>query len=206
MTTTITLLRHGLVENPDAIYYGRLPHFGLATRGRAQAIKAGRYLAGANVSAIYHSPLLRAEQTAGLVAEQLAAPVQLLTCDLLTEIYSPYDGQAIAAMQQRNWDFYSEIEPPYETPADILARALAFFAHARAEHPGQHVVGVSHGDLIAFAILWAFGRPVTGTTKRELIDCGVDDLYPVPASLSTFRFDADGALIEYRYHCPHDDK
>ena len=68
MTTTISLLRHGLVENPEAVYYGRLPHFGLAARGRAQAIAAGRYLADANISAIYHSPLLRAEQTAGLVA------------------------------------------------------------------------------------------------------------------------------------------
>ena len=206
MTTTITLLRHGLVENPNAIYYGRLPHFGLAARGRAQAIAAGRYLADANISAIYHSPLLRAEQTAGLVAAQLSAPAPLIACDLLTEIYSPYDGQTIAAMEQRNWDFYGEIAPPYETPADILARVLAFFAHARAEYPGRHIVAVSHGDLIAFAILWAFGRPATGAAKRELIDCGVDDLYPAPASLSTFRFDADGALIEYRYHCPHDDK
>ena len=206
MTTTISLLRHGLVENPEAVYYGRLPHFGLAARGRAQATAAGDYLAAAGVVAVYHSPMLRARQTAELVAAQLRAPVPLRACDLLTEIYSPYDGQTIAAMQQRHWDFYSEIEPPYEMPADILARALAFFAHARAEYPGQHIVGVSHGDLIAFAILWAFGRPATGAAKRELIDCGVDDLYPAPASLSTFRFDADGALIEYRYHCPHDDK
>jgi len=206
MTTTISLLRHGLVENPDAVYYGRLPHFGLAERGRAQATAAGRYLAGTEVSALYHSPMLRARQTAELVAAQLAAPVPLLPCDLLTEIHSPYDGETIAVMEQRHWDFYGEIEPPYETPADILARILAFFAHARAERPGQHVVGVSHGDPIAFAILWAFGRPATSAAKRELSDCGVDDLYPAPASISTFRFDEAGALVEYGYYCPHDDK
>ena len=206
MTTTISLLRHGLVENPNAVYYGRLPNFGLAAQGRAQATAAGRYLADTDVRVVYHSPMLRARQTAEIVAAQLAVPVPLIVCDLLIEIASPYDGQTIAAMERRNWDFYNEVQPPYETPADILARMLAFFDKVHAEHPGQHIVGVSHGDPIAFAILWAFGRPATTAAKRELAECGIEDLYPAPASVSTFRFGPAGALLAYSYHCPHDEK
>ena len=204
MTTIISLIRHGLVDNPNDIYYGRLPGFRLATKGRAQATAAGRYLAQFDVTAIYHSHMLRACQTAELVAAELAAPVPLVACDLLNEIYSPFDGQPIAEMKRRQWDLYTGVEPPYEQPRDILARMKQFFAQVRAERSGQHVVGISHGDPVAFAILDAFGYPLLPSDKKLLVECGVDDLYPAPASISTFVFDAGGAFVEYRYHCPHD--
>lgn len=204
MTTTISLIRHGLVHNPDDLYYGHLPGFRLARKGRTQATAAGRYLAQFDVTAIYHSPMQRARETAELVAAELAAPVPLIVCDLINEIYSPFDGLPIAEMKRRNWDLYTGVEPPYEQPRDILARMKQFFAQVRAEHPGQHVVGVSHGDPVAFAILDAFGYPLLPSDKQLLVECGVDDLYPAPASISTFLFANDGAFVEYRYHCPHD--
>lgn len=201
--TTISLVRHGRVENPEAVYYGRLPGFVLAEEGREQAEATGRFLAQDAVSAIYHSPMLRAAQTARIVRDQLAEPVPLVECALLNEIYSPYDGLSLAEMERRNWDFYHELPRPYEQPEEVLARVLAFFERLRREHPGRHVVGVSHGDPIAFAILWAFDRPASTMQKRLLVECGVDDLYPAPASISTFRFSDTGALLDYRYHCPH---
>ncbi len=50
--TRISLVRHGLVHNPDQLYYGRLPGFRLAEKGRAQAAAAGRALATESVAAI----------------------------------------------------------------------------------------------------------------------------------------------------------
>ncbi|MEM8862270.1 MAG: phosphoglycerate mutase family protein, partial [Chloroflexota bacterium] len=42
--TTISFVRHGEVYNPNKIFYGRLPRFGLSDLGCEQAIAAGDYL------------------------------------------------------------------------------------------------------------------------------------------------------------------
>jgi probable phosphoglycerate mutase len=202
--TRISLVRHGLVANPNEVYYGRLDGFGLAAEGRAQATAAGRYLAGDSVTAIYHSPMLRARQTAEILRAQLAAPVPLEECALLNEIHSPYDGRPTAEMERIHWDFYYDIRPPFEGPGDVLARILTFFEQMCREHPAEHVVGVTHGDPIAFAILWAFSLPVASEGRHRLTTCGVPQSYPAPASISTFTFDYNGRpeAIDFCYSCP----
>ena len=45
MTTTVHLLRHGEVYNPDRVLYGRLPGFRLSDLGIAQAKVAAEFLA-----------------------------------------------------------------------------------------------------------------------------------------------------------------
>ena len=202
--TAISLVRHGLVENPDEVYYGRLSGFGLAAAGREQAAAAGRYLATRPIVAIYHSPMQRTAETAAILRAYHPASPPLVELALLTEIHSPYDGLSVAEMERRQWDFYSQISAPYEFPTDIQARMLAFFDLVRQRHAGQHVVGVSHGDPIAFAILWAFGRPATAEQKQFLRECGVAGGYPVRASVSTFSWpdDASGSRPDFSYYAP----
>ena len=202
--TKVSLIRHGLVHNPGGVYYGRLPGFGLAELGRAQAAAAGDYLADAGVVAVYHSPMLRAFQTAEIVRSRCAPDAPLVECDLLNEIHSRFDGLAATEMEKRNWDFYNEVTPPYEQPIDIVTRLLKFFDLARQEHPGRHVVGVSHADPIAFALLWAGDLPLSADQRKCLIDCGIAEPYPSPASVTTFEFaDSDERkLSAFRYHAP----
>jgi broad specificity phosphatase PhoE len=107
-------------------------------------------------------------------------------------------------MERIHWDFYYDIRPPFEGPGDVLARMLAFFERMRDDHPGEHVVGVSHGDPIAFAILWAFSLPVTAEHRKRLTPCGVPEGYPARASVSTFTFNDNGTpeAIDFCYSCP----
>lgn len=56
MATTIALIRHGEVENPDKLYYGRLPGFGLSQLGQRQAAAARDYLQHQSPAAIFSSP------------------------------------------------------------------------------------------------------------------------------------------------------
>lgn len=202
--TKVSLVRHGLVHNPTEVYYGRLPGFVLAEEGRAQAAATGRYLATLPIVAIYHSPQPRAAETARLIRAELPSPPPLIESGLLNEIYSPYDGQTVAEMADRDWDFYSETGPPYEQPSDILDRLLRFFDYARGQYPGQHVVGVSHADPIAFAVMWVKGLALHPEKRKDLLDCGVTDSYPAPASVSTFTFaDRDElAVVDYTYCHP----
>jgi broad specificity phosphatase PhoE len=202
--TRISLVRHGLVANPDGVYYGRLQGFELAEKGRAQAVAAGRFLAHQGVTAIYHSPMLRAQQTALILQAHIQDSAPLIVSDLLNEIHSSYDGRSVAEMERIHWDFYYDISPPFEGPGDVLARMLAFFERMRDDHPGEHVIGVSHGDPIAFAILWAFSLPVTAEQRKRLTSCGVPEGYPAPASIATFTFDYNGRpeAIDFCYSCP----
>ena len=205
LTTQVSLIRHGLVHNPNQLYYGRLPGFGLAEVGRIQAAGGGQALARQSIAAVYHSPMQRAAETAAIIAAQFEADIPVIECDLLSEIHSPYDGTSITEMEQRDWDFYRDLSPAFEHPRDILARMLRFLENARDKHAGQHVVGVSHGDPIAFAVLWACGHWATFSHqnyRRLLLQCGVTDGYPAPASITTLNFSGnvqgDGREIRYR--------
>lgn len=199
--TLISLVRHGLVDNPGQVYYGRLPGFALAAEGRRQAAATGDYLSGQPIAAVYHSPMLRAFETAEIVRRHCAATAPLVECDLLNEIHSPFDGLPATEMEKIDWNFYRDVVPPYETPEDIVERMVRFFEKARREHGDEHVVAVSHADPIAFAILWAGGRPLAADHRKRLTECGIPADYPAPASVTTFSFD-DSHLAGFRYHSP----
>jgi probable phosphoglycerate mutase len=190
--TQITLLRHGEVHNPANVYYGRKPRFGLSERGREQSRAAGRALRQLNVAALYGSPLLRARQTCALIVA-LNPGLPHHTSRLLLEVHSPFDGQPNSELSRRGWDLYRGVAPAYEQPPDVLERVRRFFAHMRRRHAGQHVAAVTHGDLVAFSLLWACGKPITAMGRRQLPTCGVAEGYPAPASLSTFTFYTEAA-------------
>ncbi len=188
--TRISFVRHGTVHNPQGVVYGRLPHFPLAGMGREQARCAAQAVREWPIAAIYSSPLQRAQETAQILAESLPdAPVQ--TSEWLNEVRFFYEGQPLQDMAARNWDLYTGVPPDYEQPPDAVERVRAFLAHARREHAGQHVLAVSHGDVIAFATLWAFGVALIPANKHTLDRLGLAEAYPAPASLTTFVYPTD---------------
>ena len=63
-STIVHLLRHGEVENPAGIVYGRLPGYHLSANGRSMAEAAADYFADRAVVALFCSPLERAQETA----------------------------------------------------------------------------------------------------------------------------------------------
>ena len=60
--TVVHLVRHGQVENPRRVLYGRLPGYHLSLRGRAQADLLAAHFAGTPLAAVVASPLERAQQ------------------------------------------------------------------------------------------------------------------------------------------------
>lgn len=55
-------MRHGQVENPQGVLYGRLPGFGLSELGHRMAIRLAEYFADTPLGHLRCSPLLRAQQ------------------------------------------------------------------------------------------------------------------------------------------------
>jgi broad specificity phosphatase PhoE len=187
--TTISFVRHGHVHNPKKVYYGRLPGFRLSEEGIRQAQTAAGLLAAHNLSAVFSSPLLRARQTARII---LAAhpSLALRQSKLLLEVHSPWDGHPVSELVKRNWDIYSDSPAGYEQPVDVLNRALKFVTRTRRQYPGQHVLAVTHGDLIAFLFLWAREIAVNQENKQDLRLWGLADEYPDPGSITSLEFNS----------------
>jgi len=186
-TTSLHLVRHGQVHNPRAVFYGRLPGFGLDGQGLKQARRAGLALRKKNIAAVFSSPLLRARQTAReLLACHPALKLQL--SGLLTEVFSVYEGGPQTAVNALKDDIYTGAAPEFEQPAGIVARALKFMNRMRRHYAGGHVAAVTHGDVIAFLILWAKDMPLIPANKLHLSRTGVLDGYPAHGSITTFTF------------------
>src|SRR3984957_14779066 len=73
--TTFHLLRHGEHAVQGRICAGRMPGIVLSEKGRGEVERAAERLAGAEIAAIYASPLERAQETAGIVGRRLDLPV-----------------------------------------------------------------------------------------------------------------------------------
>jgi len=175
------------VYNPEQVVYGRLPGFPLSKLGERQVQTAAEALHDGSIATVFSSPLLRAQQTAQiLLAERPDIP--LYTSEALNEVRFFFEGQPLETMFARNWDLYTGVDPAYEQPPDVVARSREFLAQVRREYAGQHVVAVSHGDVIAFTALWAFGVDLIPANKHTLDAHGLGEAYPSPASLLTFTY------------------
>ena len=195
--TTIHLVRHGHVENPDRVLYGRLPGFQLSTTGREQAATLGRWFADADLAAVLASPLERAQQTAAAIAEPHGLPVG--TDERLIEASNVFEGIAgnLVVYLLRHpwlaWRLRSRHRPSWgERNVDLAERVHRVVDEARATFAGHETVLVSHQAPIWVARL-AFERRRLGHFPRSR-RCGL-------ASVTSLVFD-DGGIIELSYAEP----
>lgn len=149
MRTTVHLLRHGEVHNPDKLLYGRLPGFRLSTAGEAMARVAAGWFVGRDVTGLYVSPLERARQTALPLAEAfgLTAVVE----PRVIESENVFEGTGVGVgdgvlSDPRSYRYlWNPFRPSWGEPyAAVAERVLAAVADARAEHAGHEVVIVTH--------------------------------------------------------------
>jgi len=147
--TTVTMVRHGEVHNPEKVLYGRLPAFQLSERGRRQAEVTAKFLQGRDVAAIISSPLERAVQTANPIAEWYGLPVE--TDHRLIESSSVFQGRRVEQGPEilKHPYIWKHIVNPFrpswgEAYVTVAARAVAAVQDARDAYPGREVVLVTH--------------------------------------------------------------
>lgn len=147
--TSIFFIRHGEVDNPNDVWYGRLPGFGLSENGKKQSAQTADFLRSKNISNIYSSPLLRAAQTAKILKNTLKLPEIIFSDDLL-EIQSSFEGTPFTQIRAMNYDVFADTERNItgETIDDILKRMRRFIGEATIKYAGKNIVAVSHGDPI----------------------------------------------------------
>jgi broad specificity phosphatase PhoE len=164
LITTIHLVRHGQVENPKGVIYGRLPGFHLSEIGTRQAEAAAMRLAGSDVGALWASPLERAQETAQAIASH--HQIEIVTDERLTESRTTLEGAAhnigTFLRSPKEWFKFSNPWSPSwgESFAEIRKRMLAAVHDATAAAEGREVVLVSHQTPVLVTRLALSGRRV----------------------------------------------
>ncbi len=188
--TRISLVRHGRVQNPSHIFYGRLPGFSLSKKGRLDAAGAALALKNFKIEELFSSPMLRCRQSAMEILDYHPA-LKLRQSRLITEVHTPFQGQPSKVVRFRGGDVYTGIGPEYEQPEDILKRVQKFISRTRRTFSGKHVVAVTHGDVILFMVLWAGNFAATPKNKKKFTTLGILEEYPATSSITTFSYTTD---------------
>jgi broad specificity phosphatase PhoE len=201
--TTIHLMRHGEVHNPDGVLYGRLPGYRLSERGRAMADMVAAHLAGErdaprrDVTVVIASPLQRAQETATPIAA--AFGVELRTDPRLIEAGNHFEGMTFGVgdgslRHPQHWPYLrNPFRPSWGEPyAEQVDRVLAAVDTARELARGHEAVLVSHQLPVWVTRLSLENRRLWHDPRRR--QCSL-------ASLTSLRFE-DDRLVGVGYSEP----
>lgn len=194
---TLVLTRHGLTDRSDPEQHlGQRIDVGLSAPGRDQAEALGRRLAGVAVERLVVSPLLRARQTAEIVATALPDRPAIEIDGRLAEMdYGDWEGltyeriDELDAARRERWEAHPATQacPGGESGDDVADRARSFLLDLIAWHDGlqgrpheRPVLAVAHSTLNRVLICVATGIPITEYRRRFSQD---------QANLSVLRFE-----------------
>jgi broad specificity phosphatase PhoE len=149
------LVRHGEVHNPEHILYGRLDGYHLSELGHRMAEAAAASFDGRPVTALYASPLLRAQESAQPWSTRFGLDIQ--TEARIIEPTNKFEGtsgvRARLMLNPKYWGYiYNPLRPSWGEPfAAIAMRVLAAMDDAWQAAQGGEVVMVSHQSPIWMA-------------------------------------------------------
>ncbi|MGN6251861.1 MAG: histidine phosphatase family protein [Marmoricola sp.] len=148
-TTTVHLLRHGEVYNPQAILYGRASGYFLSERGEAMAQRVADRVGSRDITLIRSSPLERAQQTAAPLAARREVEVGLDERLLESDNWfagKPFSVRSGLLLNPAAWPkLWNPFRPSWGEPyRDIATRMWAAVLDARSAAEGHEAVLVSH--------------------------------------------------------------
>lgn len=145
--TVVHLMRHGEVDNPTGVLYGRLQGYHLSALGREMAEVVARHLAANDITHVIASPLERAQETAAPIAASHG--LQIETDPRVIESVNYFEGKRVTVQDlfhPSHWHrLVNPVRPSWgEAYVEVAARMLAAVADARAAAAGHEAVIVSH--------------------------------------------------------------
>ena len=200
--TTIHLMRHGEVHNPEGILYGRLPGYHLSTLGHQMAQQVADVLSasGHDITRVITSPLERARETGAPTAAAFGlAPT---TDPRLIEAGNSFEGVAVnrnrwILAHPANWSSYvNPLRPSWGEPyREIVERMRGAVVSALGIAEGHEALLVSHQLPVWSLRLFLEGRPLAHDPRRR--QCAL-------ASLTSLTFE-DRTLVGLAYWEPAGD-
>ena len=183
--TLVHVVRHGEVDNPRGVLYGRLPGFHLSANGLKMADRLGEHFAGVPLRKLVSSPLTRAQETIAPIAA--GRDLEVVSDVRVVEAENKFEGKVFgrtyeALHDPRTWWLLRNPAVPSwgEPYKQVAARMLDAIADTAREvgEDGQAVI-VSHQLPIWIARLAAEGRRLVHDPRRRQCTVG---------SVTTFHF------------------
>lgn len=167
MKTNIYFVRHGEVENPQKVWYGRLSGFPLSKTGKKRMEDAGDKLKDKNIDIIYSSPLLRARQSSEIIRQKLNLKKTHYSQKIL-EVKSSLQGEPLSALDKIKFSVFKSPDNNVkgETIDECLRRMENFINNCLQKHQGKNIVVVSHGDPIMVVRAKIIGLPIINDSIR----------------------------------------
>ncbi len=198
MSSTVHLIRHGEVENPQKILYGRQSGWRLSVLGQEMARTLGDWSKAIDLGALHVSPLQRAQETAAPIAA--SSNISITTDERLIEATNVFEGKPFGVgdgvfRHPSAWKYlWNPWRPSWGEPYDEqINRMLAAVFAARVAAEGKDAICVSHQLPI-----WILRSVIE---KRSLIhdprkrECSL-------ASVTSIHFDSEGAISGLTYSEP----
>jgi broad specificity phosphatase PhoE len=198
MGSTVHVLRHGEVENPEKILYGRQPGWRLSQRGQEMATAVAEWSKPLSVGAIHASPLQRAQETAQPLSE--VHGLKIKTDENLIEAANIFEGKKFefgsgVLRHPKMWRYlYNPAKPSWGEPyEEQIERMLKGVFAARDGAQGKDAFIVSHQLPIWILRSAVEGRRLLHDPRKR--ECSL-------ASVTSFHLDNDGAIEGVSYHEP----
>lgn len=176
--TTFYIIRHGETDyNKNGRFQGQLD-IPLNDDGRRQAGMIAARMAAVKLDMIYTSDLMRAEETARIIAG--GRPVTLEP--RLREIHvGQVMGMSRTEIERDLPEAWAQIRqdrddipfPGGESPADVQVRAMAALADMADRYPSGHVAVVTHGGVLKTIVAGIFGATEGFRSKIVLDNCSL---------------------------------
>jgi broad specificity phosphatase PhoE len=198
MSSTVHLARHGEVENPQKILYGRQPGWRLSTRGQKMAEALGEWSKSIDLGALHVSPLQRAQETAAPIAREHG--IEITTDERLIEAGNVFEGKSFEPgsgilKHPTAWrHLYNPWKPSWGEPYDEQINRLfagIFAAHKAAN--GKDAIIVSHQLPIWITRSAIEGRSMLHDPRKR--ECTL-------ASVTSIHFDDEGVISGLSYSEP----
>ncbi|MBM9538890.1 histidine phosphatase family protein, partial [Desulfobulbus alkaliphilus] len=197
--TTVHLMRHGEVFNPEKILYGRIPGYHLSELGHQMAQRVADHFSAGDfdITVVTASPLQRAQETATPIAAGLG--LELGTDERLIEAGNYFEGKTfgVGDGSLRHPEHWPHLINPFrpswgEAYKEQVARMHAAVETARQQAEGHEAVLVSH-QLPIWIARQAFENKRLWHDPRKR-QCSL-------ASVTSLRFDGD-RLVGLHYTEP----
>jgi broad specificity phosphatase PhoE len=174
-SATLILMRHGETAwNREKRIMGDLD-IALTTEGRGQCREAARLLEGFGITRIVTSPLVRAAESAGIVAAHLRLPVE--EDPRLVEVrFGHWQGRTYEEVSadplylEFAADPVANATPGGETVATVQSRGLEALATLRE---GECVLFVTHGDIIRTLLCHFLATPLSAYRRLRADNGGL---------------------------------
>ena len=186
--TLVHVVRHGEVDNPRGVLYGRLPGFHLSGNGRAMAERLAEHFADVPLDRLVSSPLTRAQETIAPIAA--GRGLEVVLDERVIEASNKFEGQMFvrdsnALKDPRNWWLLrNPMVPSWGEPYVQVVARMHDAIHDAARQVGENgqALIVSHQLPIWIARLGAEGRRLVHDPRRRQCTVG---------SVTTFQFRGD---------------